>query len=468
MSRHSRRSFLQSTTALLGAAAFAAPFESFAVRLRADEKARHAADFGKLAPVKDKTTGLPLIQLPEGFEYVTFAWEKDKLTGGGITPSMHDGMAVIAHDENTVTLCRNHEVDGSGKAFGNPDIAYDPQGTGGCTNLIFDTKKGELLKSWSSISGTSRNCAGGPTPWGSWLTCEETLHEPEEKDSKGKPFAFEKTHGWIFEVPATSSAKPQPLKAMGRMVHEAIAIDPKSGIVYETEDRPAAGFYRFIPNSPGHLAEGGKLQMLKVKGVADTRTGRKVNDVYGVSWVDIVNPELGHSPVKPGGKLDSAGVFMQGKVQGGSAFGGLEGCWFLDGRVFFTAKSGGEAKKGQVWEYSIADEKLRLVYESRGIADLNMPDNITASPRGGLVICEDGDDKSPMRLQCLTRDGKLCVFGINNIDLTKTPHNGFNKNYVDGEWAGATFSPDGKWLFVNHQSPGITFAITGPWREGLL
>src|SRR5207244_1662350 len=123
MSRQSRRSFLQSTTALLGATAFAGPFESFAARLRADEKARHAADFGKLAPVKDKTTGLPLIQLPEGFEYTTFGWEKDKLTEGGVTPAMHDGMAVIAHDEDTVTLCRNHEVDGSGKAFGSSEIA---------------------------------------------------------------------------------------------------------------------------------------------------------------------------------------------------------------------------------------------------------------------------------------------------------------------------------------------------------
>ena len=465
---HSRRSFLHSSAALLGAAAFAGPFETFAARLRAGEKARQFSDFGKLAPVKDKTTGLPLIQLPEGFEYLTFGWEKDKLTEGGITPAMHDGMAVIASDENTVTLCRNHEVDGSGKAFGSPEIAYDPQATGGCTNLVFDLKAGKLLKSWTSISGTSRNCAGGATPWGTWLTCEETLNEPGLKDSKGKAGSFEKTHGWIFEVPTSQTKDPQPLKAMGRFVHEAIAIDPKSGIVYETEDRPAAGFYRFAPVSSDHLVEGGKLQMMKVKGVSDTRTGRKVNDVYDVSWVDIENPELGHSPVKPGGKLDSAGVYQQGKHLGGSPFGGLEGCWYIDGRVFFTAKSGGEMKKGQVWEYVIADEKLRLVYESRGITDLNMPDNITSSPRGGLIICEDGEGLDPMRLQCLTCDGKLCVFGINNIDLTKTPHNGFSKKYFDGEWAGTTFSPDGKWLFVNHQSPGITFAITGPWREGLL
>ncbi len=463
----SRRSFLQSS-ALLGAAAFSVPLETFAARLNAGERPRMHQDFGKLAPVKDKTTGLPLIQLPEGFEYVTFGWEKDKLTEGGITPAMHDGMAVIASDENTVTLCRNHEVDGSGKAFGGEEIAYDPAAKGGCTNLVFNIKEGKLVKSWSSISGTVRNCAGGPTPWGTWLTCEETLHEPGVKNAKGIPYSYEQTHGWIFEVPATAAAHPQPLKAMGRFVHEAIAIDPKSGIVYETEDKSAAGFYRFIPTSRKRLADGGKLQMMKVKGVPDTRTGRKANAAFDVEWVDIQHPELAHSPNPNDGKPDSAGVFMQGKQQGGSAFGGLEGCWFLDGRVFFTAKSGGDAKKGQVWEYAIADEKLRLVYESSGIADLNMPDNIVASPRGGLVICEDGEDKVPMRIQCLTRDGKLCVFGVNNIDLTKTPHNGFNKRYVEGEWAGATFSPDGKWLFVNHQSPGITFAISGPWKDGLL
>lgn len=466
----SRRSFLRSYTALLGAAAFAAPFETLAARLNAGERPRTHKDFGKLAPVNDKSTGLPLIQLPEGFEYVTFGWEKDKLTEGGITPSMHDGMAVIAHDETTVTLCRNHEVDGSGAAFGSPGIAYDPQGTAGCTNLVFDTKAGKLLKSWSAISGTSRNCAGGPTPWGTWLTCEETLHQPGEVDDKKKAYTFEKTHGWIFEVPATGPARPQPLKAMGRFVHEAVAIDPKSGIVYETEDKSAAGFYRFVPKTPGQLAEGGKLQMMKVKDVSDTRTGWREGDTFDVSWVDIEHPEVAHSPapLDKDGKPDSAGVFMQGKKQGGSAFGGLEGCWYLDGRVFFTAKSGGNAKKGQVWEYVIADEKLRLVYQSRGISDLNMPDNITASPRGGLIVCEDGEGTETMRLQCLTRDGQLCVFCINNIDLTKTPHNGFDKKHFDGEWAGATFSPDGKWLFVNHQSPGITFAITGPWREGLL
>ncbi|MGI8982658.1 MAG: alkaline phosphatase PhoX [Pirellulaceae bacterium] len=464
----SRRSFLHSSAALLGGAAFAAPFESFAARRRADEKARHATDFGKLAPVKDKITGLPLIQLPEGFEYLTFGWEKDKLTEGGITPAMHDGMAVIASDANTVTLCRNHEVDGSGKAFGSPEIAYDPQAAGGCTNLVFNTKEGKLVKSWSSISGTVRNCAGGPTPWGTWLTCEETLHEPGVKDAKGRAFSYEKTHGWIFDVPATAASEPQPLKAMGRFVHEAIAIDPTSGIVYETEDKSAAGFYRFLPSAPGHLAEGGKLQMMKVKKVPDTRTGRKAGETFDVAWVDIEHPELAHSANPKDGKPDSAGVFMQGKQQGGSAFGGLEGCWFLDGRVFFTAKSGGDAKRGQIWEYIIAVEQLRLVYESRSSADLNMPDNIVASPRGGLVVCEDGEGKEPMRLQCLTREGKLCVFGVNNIDLTKTPHNGFGKDYRDGEWAGATFSPDGKWLFVNHQSPGITFAITGPWKDGLL
>jgi uncharacterized protein len=190
--------------------------------------------------------------------------------------------------------------------------------------------------------------------------------------------------------------------------------------------------------------------------------------MFDVEWVDIDQPELAHSPNRESGKPDGAGVSRQGRAQGGSTFRGLEGCWFSDGRVIFTAKGGGDAERGQIWEYIIADEKLRLVYESRGIIDLNQPDNITVSPRGGLVICEDGPGPDPMRLQCLTREGKLCVFGINNIDLTQTPQHGFSKDYKVGEWAGATFSPDGKWLFVNHQSPGITFAITGNWRDGML
>ena len=418
-------------------------------------------------PSKDRTTGLELLKLPEGFEYISFGWESEPLTNGGVTPAMHDGMAVIAADKNTVTLCRNHEVDGDGPAFGDPSLAYDPHAGGGCTNLIFDTQQGKLLKSWSSISGTSRNCAGGPTPWGTWLTCEETVHEPGEKDDDGKLLQFEKTHGWIFEVPRSKVERPQPLRAMGRFVHEAIAVDPRTGIVYESEDQPAAGFYRFLPQRPGKLAAGGKLQMMKLAGVCDTRLGQNVNQLFDVSWVDIEDPEKAHA--KNDGKLDGEGVYQQGKQQGAATFGGLEGCWHLDGRIFFTAKSGGDAKRGQVWEYIIAEEKLRLAYQSAGPLDLNMPDNITASPRGGLVICEDGDEACHcMRLQCLTRDGRLSVFAVNQVDLTSTPYRGFKQNYSDSEWAGATFSPDGKWLFVNIQTPGITFAITGPWRDGLL
>jgi secreted PhoX family phosphatase len=98
-----------------------------------------------------------------------------------------------------------------------------------------------------------------------------------------------------------------------------------------------------------------------------------------------------------------------------------------------------------------------------------MPDNICASPRGGLVVCEDGDDGDPpMRLQCLTREGLLMPFCINNINLSGNPVNGFQRDYRDSEWAGASFSRDGTTLFVNIQRPGISVAITGPWKSGLL
>ncbi len=415
-------------------------------------------NYSELKPVLDETTGLPLLRLLDGFQYQSFGWTGDIMSDGVITPEGHDGMGVIAQNGDVVTLCRNHEIRGS-KSFGPEALTYDRKAGGGCANLQFDLKQGKWLKSWTSLSGTVQNCAGGPTPWGTWLSCEETVIGPDES-FKGIHYLHEKHHGWVFEVPAEGKASLEPLEALGRFVHEALAIDPRDGIIYETEDRDTAGFYRFLPNERDVLTKGGGLQMLKIKGQDDLRTGAKRGVRYAAEWVDIEDPVRRHTP----GTDDGLGVYSQGKQKGATTFGRLEGCWYGDGVVYFNCTDGGELQLGQVWSFSPKDQTLQLVFQSPGHDVLDSPDNLTVSPRGGLILCEDADVK-PLRLHALSRKGLLKTVAINNIQLKKGHYNDLEGDFTGGEWAGACFSPDGKWLFVNIHHPGVTLAITGPWSE---
>jgi secreted PhoX family phosphatase len=458
---NNRREFLRQSGEFLSATTVALSFQHLLSSQSLGIGTSSTRGYGPLRPVKDETTGLNLLQLPEGFRYASFGWTGDELADGTKTPGVHDGMAVISAQGDRLILCRNHELKGNGRPFTSAERSYDPTAPGGCTNLVFDGKQGKWLKAFASISGTVKNCAGGPTPWGTWLTCEETIFGPGD-DDEGESLHYERDHGWIFEVPAEGVANPQPLKSMGRFVHEAIAIDPKTGIVYETEDSKKAGFYRFLPTTKQKLADGGKLQMLKAKDAPDLRKGSAIGQIYDVEWVDIPNPEQAHSA----GKKDEAGVFEQGRKQGGTTFARLEGCWFGSERIYFNSTSGGKAEVGQVWEFHPGEQTLKLIFESPGPEVLEKPDNITVSPRGGIVLCEDGGLK-PQRIHGLTPDGQLFTFAANNVEL-RGERNGFEGDYRDSEWAGATFSPDGQWLFANIQKPGITFAITGPWGEGSL
>jgi uncharacterized protein len=419
----------------------------------------------------------PELALPEGFRYARFAAGGEPLTDGTPTPGRHDGMACFATSRRRgiVRLIRNHELAGlpdrrdTWRAVGDPAKAYDPAGPGGCSTLELRlTSEGppQLVRAFMSLTGTCVNCAGGPTPWGSWLSCEETTIGTAE----GLP----RDHGYIFEVPAASDglAEPIPLKAMGRFVHEAIAVDPNTQVVYLTEDRLAAGFYRFIPNArgsrmrAGSLREGGKLQMLALRDSSahDTRKGQQPGLVRQVQWVDIPEPD-------PTTGLPTA-VFEQGTSRGGATFARLEGAWWGDGSVYFHATNGGDAQLGQVWRYrpgkdlggGSADDggELVLVFESRSRDVLAAPDNITVSPRGGLVLCED--TSGGCHLRGLSPRGEIFTFARNVMN--------------DREFCGACYSPDGRILFVNIQggvgpesdptNVGVTFAIWGPWERGAL
>jgi secreted PhoX family phosphatase len=414
-------------------------------------KRRDRAGYGPLQPAKDETTGLPLLHLPAGFRYLSFGWTGDPLRGGVRTPGAHDGMATFASSGSRIRLVRNHELR-TGKAFA-ADPVYDRNGGGGTTTIEFDTESGAVIDSWVSLAGTAVNCAGGPTPWGSWLSCEETVLGPGGENAYGMP------HGYVFEVPSDGSASAEPYRAMGRFVHEAVSVDPETGIVYETEDQDQAGFYRFIPAEPGRLASGGHLEMLALENRtgADTRKGQTPGAWEPVRWVPISEPDPD--------PIESGSVHAQGVREGGATFGRLEGTWHGNGRIYIVSTNGGDAESGQVWEYDPSGERLALLYESPGAEVLDMPDNICVSPRGGLVLCEDGEGEDYVR--GLTTSGEIFPFAKNNVVLGGE-RNGLEGDFRDREFAGATYSPDGRWLFFNAQTPGISFAVTGPWEVGLI
>lgn len=459
-----RREFLNETFSSVTGFGVGAALMSLGDRFSHGEISRNGPE---LIPAKDQTTGIALIRLPEGFRYVSYGWSGDRMTDGLATPTDHDGMGVVAEKDGVVTLVRNHEVSGDGNAWkaknGEP---YDPRAMGGCTTLKFDTEKGEWLESFASISGTSRNCAGGVTPWGTWLTAEETVLGVGDKDhyKGGAERSFKKSHGWVFEVDPAGVKSPVALKDMGRFVHEAVAIDRVTGMVYQTEDRKTSGFYRFIPNEKENLSKGGKLQIAEVVGQQDLRGHVDTNAKFDVRWHTIADPQTAHTPGLERG--DELGVFKQGKKLGATTFSRLEGCWSGHGKIYFDATSGGGARAGQIWQYDPKSEKLTMIFESPGKSILNMPDNLCVNPHGGLALCEDGDygnSKYPQRIHLLSQDGKLTPFALNDVELNG--ERGFKGDFRGKEWAGVTFSPDGKWMFANLQTPGITLAITGPWES---
>jgi uncharacterized repeat protein (TIGR03803 family) len=253
---------------------------------------------------------------------------------------------------------------------------------------------------------------------------------------------------------------------MGQFYHEAAAVDPESGAVYMTEDiAPHAGFYRYLPEVPGKLQAGGKLQMLKVEGHNELIDSVPLNKPMVFGWVDINEPGRGHTP----GTHDGAGVVSQGLSAGGSAFVSLEGCVYHKKSVYFTSKAGGGAGAGQIFRLDIAQGTLEMIFEATKQHSFSGPDNIIVSPRGSLMICEDrlGLSTEGQYIAGLNDEGGLFAFCQANPKLRATyAGHDLRKTAVRSEWAGVCFSSNGQWMFVNLYSPGVTFAITGPWQDG--
>jgi secreted PhoX family phosphatase len=458
----SRRRLLKAGGLGLGAAALGlSPIGRLLAQAGSAGNAAAHPGYGPLRTVRDLNTGLPLLQLPEGFSYTTFGWTNEPMVGGERTPDSHDGMGVVRAEGSVITLVRNHEVKTAWGSFAKAAATYDPRCSGGTATLRFDTATGRLLESRPSLGGTVNNCGGGTTPWGTWLSCEEFVSAAGPVTLSSAEHVLARDHGFVFEVPADGLSRAEPLLAMGQFKHEAVSVDPETGIFYLTEDtEPEAGFYRMIPKLPGQPVRGGRLQMLRAVGAPDLRTGRRPGDRLRVQWVDIPDPTAGM-----GEDGEGLGVLRQGLAAGGSRFTRLEGVIVGDGRVFFTATNGGDAACGQVWAFYPGAEVLELVFESPDPLVLDYPDNVVLSPRGGLVVCEDSE-QPVQRLYGMTREGGLFEFCRNNVQLDGAM--GFAGDFREEEWAGACFSPDGKWLFANVYAPGFTVAITGPWRNGLI
>jgi secreted PhoX family phosphatase len=429
-----------------------------------------AASGGKIAPAEGfgplQSDPDGVMDLPKGFEYRIISRTGQPMSDGFRVPGKPDGMAAFPGPNGTVRVIRNQEVNlgppplgpfgenneklaqfNQSKLF---DTMSDPHPPlGGVTRLTYDPKTQKVTDQHLALIGTMRNCAGGPTPWGSWITCEESTVDTDE--------GFAVNHGYNFEIPASQSGlvEPRPIRDMGRFNHEAVAVEPETGIVYQTEDRNDGALYRYIPNDPGNLHKGGRLQALKVREQPslDTRNWEdqtiKTGQKLAVEWIDLEEIEAPQDDLRHRAYDAGAARFARG-----------EGMWYGKDAIYFACTSGGQAREGQIWRYvpsrfeGTADEakapgQLELFVEPDDHEVINNADNLTVAPWGDLLVCEDCSE--PSDIDGITPEGKVYKLARNVLS--------------DSELAGVCMSPDGSTLFVNIQHDGLTLAITGDWNR---
>ncbi|WP_379922441.1 alkaline phosphatase PhoX [Erythrobacter sp. R86502] len=448
-----RRRFLGAT-----ATAFAALTASGCMTRGAASTAVPRADGGSFAGYGALVTDpAGLLDLPQGFSYRVISRLGDAMDDGGTVPDRADGMGCfdLGPDENghpEIALVRNHELqprhDAGGpiaKGFGKRNGEFVP---GGTTTIVLDAATLQVKRQFRSLGGTIRNCSGGVTPWGSWLTCEEAPTGPGQQYGEG----LERNHGWVFEVPAAARGlvDPVPLTAMGRFNHEAAAVDPATGVVYMTEDRDDGVLYRFLPKTPGKLAEGGRLQAMVIKGLPDSRNWTTalmpLRKSYPVRWIDLDEPEAPKDDLRIRAAAKGASLIARGE---GLHMGVNRG----QSEVFACCTSGGAQHLGQILRLmpglAGAPEMIELFFESASKDQFDYGDNLTVAPNGHLIVCEDQyTDTVDNHIRGITPAGEAYTLAR----LT-----------AQTELAGGCFSPDGKVLFVNAYGPTATLAITGPW-----
>ncbi|MFF5172152.1 alkaline phosphatase PhoX [Micromonospora sp. NPDC000089] len=455
----SRRNVLRGGAAAGLGIVVAGNLEAIAGPAAARAAVRPAVGYGELVP-----DPAGLLALPPGFSYTIVAQAGvTKLETGQPTPSDADGTGCFRSRTGSV-LVNNHEI-GGGEPHGVPAMAgltYDPGARGGTTTIEVDGA-GRRLREYVSVAGTHNNCAGGITPWGTWLTCEET-----EQRAGG---VFLKDHGYVFEVDPHDQEQnldPVPLKFLGRYAHEAVAVNPYTHSILLTEDAggPNGLYYRWTPPR-GFRGGKGALRALATRPDGDTagelqamscfHGSTHITDLseatrpgtrYKVEWVDV--PDRDAKTVSVRKQFTDEQVTRSRK---------LEGAWWADGGAYFVASFARHADgsvnehDGQVWFYDPRSESVTLktifgVNPDPAVeGNYDGPDNITVSPYGGVILAEDGEGLS--HLVGVTEQGKAYPLARNELN--------------DSEFTGPTFSADGRILFANIQTPGYVFAITGPW-----
>lgn len=375
--RMSRRRFLR-TSGALGAHAVVGS-SLFAL----------ACDLGFYGPLREPDENG--IRLAPGFRSRVLARSGEAVPGTGhVWHGAPDGGAVFEA--------------GSGWVYvSNAELIF----SGGAGALRFD-RSGRVVDAYGICSGTRRNCAGGATPWGTWLSCEEV------------------GNGLVYECDPLGEVEQVVRPALGIFNHEAVAADPVERRLYLTEDRFDGRLYRFTPNQWGDLSSGA-LEVAEV--AADA----------GVSWHLLPNPT-------PGGRATPT----RRQVPESTAFRGGEGVVYDRGHVYFTTKF-----DDRVWDLDVAEQSLRLLYDrsTDPIGKLSGVDNIAVTERGELLVAEDGGN---MELVMLTLDG----IGLPLLRVEGQP---------GSELTGPAFDPSGRRLYFSSQrgadGRGITYEVRGPFRS---
>lgn len=399
-------------------------------------------NFSGYGPLVDDPDGM--LALPDGFSYrVVTEAGRTRTYDDDPSPGIHDGAAAFAAEDGDVLVVLNHEVrggpDDDGAVPHTAGLVFRDDAGGGVT-IIKTTTEGEPLWETVGVAGTSTNCAGGVTPWDTWLTCEET-----EDDG----------HGWVFEVDPhdlDANQDPEPITTLGRFRHEALCIDPDELTIYLTEDAdgPNGTVYRWSPPS-GFRGRRGELKQLATDDgelaamsctaadgslIDDLAQAEEVDTVYAVNWVPVDDRAAENGPLR-----SAEGITRAAK---------LEGAWWSEGGAWVVS-SFADSHRGQIWFYDPGESTLRLttVFAAEAAGEtVEAPDNIVAAPYGGLIVSTDGDGDN--HLAGVTADGTAYPIA---------------RSQMGSEFTGPTFSPDGAVLFAGIQKPGVLFAITGPWQQ---
>ncbi|WP_406305139.1 PhoX family protein [Streptomyces sp. NBC_00879] len=335
------------------------------------------------------------IQLPSGFSSRVIARSGQQV--GSTSYTWHnapDGGACFADGSGWIYVS-NSEINPSGGA-----------------SAVRFSSAGAITGAYRILSNTRQNCAGGKTPWNTWLSCEEV------------------SLGYVYETDPYGVNAAVRRSAMGRFKHEAAAADPVRKVIYLTEDESNGCLYRFIPTTWGNLASG-TLQVL----VAGSGTSGSF------SWQNVPDP-------------DGSPTTTRTQVSGAKHFNGGEGCHYANDTVWFTTKG-----DNRLWQLNLASSTYELAYDDSlvvgGGAPLTGVDNVTGASSGDLFVAEDGGN---MEICIITPDDVVAVFLRIN-------------GQSSSEITGPAFSPDGTRLYFSSQrgtsgssSGGITYEVTGPFR----